>query len=66
MDLLHPYEANYCKAQGKGKGSPIGPNVRLSVCDKVTNLNEISLFTQAYFTMLTTIHESKNYLPVVL
>ena len=42
MDLLHPYEANYCKAQGKGKGSPIiGPNVRLSVCDKVTNLDEM-------------------------
>ena len=27
----------------------------------IGNLNEISLFTQAYFTMLTTIHESKNY-----
>ena len=27
----------------------------------IGNLNEISLFTQAYFTMLTSIHESKNY-----
>ena len=27
----------------------------------IGNLNENSLFTQAYFTMLTTIHESKNY-----
>ena len=27
----------------------------------IENLSEISLFTQAYFTMLTTIHESKNY-----
>ena len=28
----------------------------------IGNLIEISLFTLAYFTMLTTIHESKNYL----
>ena len=27
----------------------------------IGNLIEISLFTLAYFTMLTTIHESKNY-----
>ena len=31
----------------------------------IGNLNEISLFTQAYFTMLTTIHESKNYLMMI-
>ena len=31
-------------------------------CDElIENLNEISLFTQANFTMLTIIHESKNY-----
>ena len=31
-------------------------------CDElIENLNEISLFTQAYFTMLTIIHTSKNY-----
>ena len=28
--------------------------------------NEISLFTQAYFTKLTTIHESKNYRTLIL
>ena len=32
----------------------------------IENLNEISSFTQAYFTMLTIIHTSKNYLMVTL